>query len=60
MTEREGWLMAPVHVGKKEMKGYPIIETATGKIKGHSKTKKDAEISTSIRNREHAKKIRGK
>ena len=41
----------PVTVRKNPKQGYDIIEKSTGKKKGHSKIKKDAEISASIRNR---------
>jgi hypothetical protein len=40
----------PVHVEKRGDE-YLIIENATGAIKGRSKSRRDAEISASIRNR---------
>ena len=44
----------PVKVIKVK-NGYDIIEKRTGKKKGHSKTKKKAEISSSIRNKIYKK-----
>ena len=39
----------PWKVGKKDSKGYPIIKSDTGKVVGHSKTKKMAEASVRAR-----------
>jgi hypothetical protein len=39
----------PVMV-KKGRKGYTIVEKGSGKVKGHSKTKRDAEASARARN----------
>jgi len=51
----------PVTVRKNKSGGWDIVERATGKIKGHSTTKRKAEISASIRNREyHRKEIKRK
>lgn len=41
----------PVTVRKSKKGGYDIVEKATGKKKGHSTTRKKAEISASIRNK---------
>ncbi len=51
----------PVHVEHRTGSGRPwkIIETSTGKIKGSSTSKRNAEISASRRNQAHRKK-RGK
>ena len=46
----------PVIVKKNLKSGYDIIEKSTGKKKGHSKTKKDAEISASIQNKAISKR----
>ena len=35
---------------------YDIVETATGKVKGHSRTMKDAKASARIRNAAISKK----
>jgi len=40
----------PVHVEKRG-DGYVIIEDSTGKVKGHSKSRRSAEISAAIRNK---------
>lgn len=40
----------PVRVEKRGS-SYVIVEIATGKVVGHSKSRRDAEISASIRNR---------
>jgi hypothetical protein len=46
----------PVKVRKSSKSGYDIVEVATGKVKGHSATKKKANISASIRNRHYKEK----
>ncbi len=47
----------PVHVEHREgSRPWKIIETATGKIKGSSTSKRNAEISASRRNQAHQKK----
>lgn len=48
----------PVHVEKRGKK-YVIVETATGKIKGHSDNRKNAEISAWKRNQAYMVKRRG-
>lgn len=40
----------PVSVRKSRKGGYDIVETATGKVKGHSETRAKAEYSAHIRN----------
>lgn len=45
----------PTHVERRGS-GYVIVETATGKVKGHSKSKRKAEISSAIRTRAWEKK----
>jgi len=45
----------PVHVEKRGKK-WVIIETATGKVKGHSDTKENAEASARARNWAHHNK----
>jgi hypothetical protein len=46
----------PVIVRKNPKGGWDIVEKATGKVKGHSDTKKKANISASYRNRAYKKK----
>lgn len=46
----------PVSVRKRDH-GWVIVETATGKVKGHSASKRKAEISASYRNRAHKRKM---
>lgn len=53
----------PVHVRarRKGEGGKPWkIVGPTGKVEGESDTRRDAEISAGIKNREHAKKKKGK
>ena len=51
----------PVHVEHRGSgrKPWKIIETATGRVKGSSTTRRDAEISASRRNQFHRKKHKG-
>jgi len=56
--DRRG-IQMPVHVEKAKDHGWVIIETATGKVKGHSSPKKKAEISASYRNAAWKKKKGG-
>jgi len=50
----------PVEVRKSSKGGYDIVEVASGKHKGHSESKKDAQASARIRNEAHREKTRGK
>tara|TARA_R100001530_G_scaffold120865_1_gene88189 strand:- start:42 stop:188 length:147 start_codon:yes stop_codon:yes gene_type:complete len=40
----------PVVVKRDPKGGWNIVEVSTGKVKGHSDTKKDADASARIRN----------
>ena len=47
----------PVHVEKRTgTKPYKIVETATGKVKGSSETKTNAQKSANVRNTAIAQK----
>jgi len=49
--------MCPVHVEKRPIKSgkdFAIVETSTGRIKGRSKTKSDAQKSANARNAAHS------
>jgi hypothetical protein len=39
----------PWHVGKKTLKGWPIVRSDTGEVVGYSKSKWKAEASVRIR-----------
>lgn len=41
----------PVKVVKRGENDYVIVEISSGRVVGHSKSRRDAEISASIRNR---------
>lgn len=47
----------PTHVEKRGS-WYVIIENATGQVKGRSKSRRNAEISSSIRTEAHRRKMR--
>jgi len=48
----------PVTVRKKGAQ-FQIVEKATGRVVGHSDSRRQAEISASIRNRAHREKQKG-
>jgi len=52
----------PVSVRKSRRKsgGWDIVNTRTGRIEGHSSSKRKAEISAGYRNRAHKRKKRRK
>ena len=41
--------MSPWKVGRKDSKGYPIVRSDTGKVVGHSETRKMAEKAVKAR-----------
>ena len=43
----------PVTVRKSKNSGFDIVEKSTGKVKGHSDTKADAQRSANARNAAH-------
>lgn len=43
--------------GNVKSRPWAIVETATGRIKGRSRTRRDAEASARIRNRVHGEKL---
>jgi len=47
----------PVHVRKSRKSGWDIVERS-GKVVGHSRTKKNADASARIRNEAHRRKRR--